>query len=313
MAVPERRRGVLETNISRAGIWDVGGPNAGEAIQGNDLLGVVARSQGSELGPLELDVLSWATSRWYEQGRNADGVVYATYYELGRDFYGRKPSGKEVRLLRQAIENLAGALVSIGGFNAHTGERKAKLVSLVHLLESAVWGEDLDVSIPTRADGAKTGALRGKSIELKLASWLLPQLNKQYVTYLDWKVQRKLDGLAKRLWIYLEAERYKATGEGREATYVILGEKAYTALGVRHGRDRDRRSALGRAGDRIVTVDPRYESIVVEPNPVNRRTYRLLATRVVARERQQARRTILESLAGAEVNEVIEGRARDVA
>jgi hypothetical protein len=241
-----------------------------------------------------------------------DGIVTATYYEIGRDFYGRKPSGKEVRLLRKAIENLAGALVSIGGFNAHTGERKPKLVSLVHLVESAVWGEDLDVAVPTRADAAKTGAMRGNSIEIKLAAWLLPQLNEQYVTYLDWRIQRKLEGLSKRLWVYLEAERFKGIGDGREASYIILGDKAYTALGVRHGRDRDRRAALARAGKRICEVDAHYESIVVETNPVNHRTHRLLAVRVVGRDRQQARRAILESLASADAG-IVEGQARDVA
>jgi hypothetical protein len=195
-----------------------------------------------------------------------DGIVTATYYEIGRDFYGRKPSGKEVRLLRKAIENLAGALVSIGGFNAHTGERKPKLVSLVHLVESAVWGEDLDVAVPTRADAAKTGAMRGNSIEIKLAAWLLPQLNEQYVTYLDWRIQRKLEGLSKRLWVYLEAERFKGIGDGREASYIILGDKAYTALGVRHGRARARGQAHLR-GRRALRVDRGRDQSCEPPHP----------------------------------------------
>jgi hypothetical protein len=299
--LPERRRSALETNISRSGIWDTGGRSEGEALHGTDLLGVVGRSEGSDLGPLEMDVFSWLTSRWFEQRAPSDGIVRCTLYELGRDMYGRKPSGKEVRLLRQAIENLAGALVSLGGFNAHTGESKPKLVSLVHLVESAVWAENLDVAVPTRANAAQTGALRGNSYEIKLGSWLIPQLHKRYVTYLDWRVQRKLDGLAKRLWVYLEAERYKPVGGGREATYIILGEKAYTALGVRHGRDRDRRLALKRAGERIVQVDDHYVSVVVETNPMNRKTFRVLAERVQGAERRNARRAIQESLASVAV------------
>jgi len=54
----------LETNLTRWGGWDSGGlEERREALQGKDLLGVVARSQGIVLGPLELDVLSWVTAR----------------------------------------------------------------------------------------------------------------------------------------------------------------------------------------------------------------------------------------------------------
>jgi len=90
------------------------------------------------------------------------------------------------------------------------------------------------------------------------------------VTYLDWRTQRRLGGLAKRLWVYLEAEKYKSVGDGRESTYIILGEKAYTALSVNNARERDRRLALKRAGEKIMSVDGRYESVVVERNPVGR-------------------------------------------
>lgn len=291
-----RRRSVLESNVARWGGWDTGGRTAELEVRGNDFLGVVARSKGTVLGPLELDVLSWLTARWYEQARDPDGMVRCTLYELGIDLYGRKPSGKEVRLLRGAIENLAGALISLGGYNAHTNEMRAKFQSLVHLVESAVWAGDLDVAIPTRDQGAATGALRGNSYEIKLAPWLVRQLEQKYVTYLDWRKQRKLDGLAKRLWVYLEAEQYKPTGGGRKSAYIILGEKAYTALGVHHARDRDRRGALKKAAARIIEVDENYEDIAVEPNPVNRSTWRILATRFADAERREVRGLIRRSI-----------------
>lgn len=299
MARVERRKSVLETNLSRWGGWDTG-PGATEAaleVRGNDFLGVVARSNETALGPLELDVLSWLTARWFEQERDPEGWLACTLYELGVDLYGRKPSGKEVRLLRGAIENLAGALITLGGFNARTNEMKPKLASMVHLVESAVWAEDLAFEVPTRENAAATGALRGSTYQIQLASWLVRQLERQYVTYLDWRIQRKLDGLAKRLWVYLEAESYKSTGDGREKTYIILGQKAYTALGVHHGRERDRRAALKRACERILKVHDRYEDIVVEPNPMNRSTWRLLATRITEADRRQARAAIRASLA----------------
>lgn len=300
----ERRRSALETNMTRWGGWDTGAPASQRSagVHGNDLLGVVARSQGAELGPLELDVLSWLTARWFELGRHPQGFLRCTLYELGFDLYGRKPSGKEVRLLRRAIENLAGALITLGGFNAHTGELKPKLASMVHLVESAVWGENLEYEVPTRGHAAEIGGLRGSTYEIKLATWLVQQLQSKYVTYLDWRKQRMLDGLAKRLWVYLEAERYKLVGDGREQAYIVLGPKAYTALGVHHGRERDRRSALKRAGTRICEVDDHYEGVLVERTPVNRAAWRLVVTRVADVERREVRAAIHQSLEAAKAN-----------
>ncbi len=295
---PERRKSGLETNLARYGGWDIGGRKQSMEVRGKDFLGVVAR-RGAELGSLEMDVLSWYTARWYEQQRDPEGMVRHTLYELGQDLYGRKPSGKEVRLLRGAIENLAAALITLGGYNAHTGEARPKLASMVHLIESAVWAEDLDVETPTREDGPRTGGLRGNSYEVRLAPWLVRQLENQYVTYLDWRTQRRLDGLAKRLWVYLEAEQYKAVGNGRESSYIILGEKAYTALSVNNARERDRRLALKRAGEKIMSVDERYESVIVERNPVGRNQWRVLATRCRDAERRSVRAAISQSLAEA--------------
>jgi len=298
MGRPTRKKSVMETNLTRWGGWDSGstGPSRTLEVRGQDFLGVVSRSHGAVLGPLEMDVLSWLTARWFEQDRQSDGMVRCTLYELGIDLYGRKPSGKEIRLLRGSIEKLAGALITLGGFNAHTGQMKPKLASMVHLVESAVWAEDLEFEIPTRADAVVLGGLRGSTYEIKLASWLVRQLEGTYVTYLDWRIQRRLEGLAKRLWIYLEAENYKSVGEGLEKSYVILGEKAYTALSVRHARERDRRRALERAGERISEVDARYESVVVERNPVNPDGWRVLATRFSSAERRKVRAALRESL-----------------
>jgi len=168
---------------------------------------------------------------------------------------------------------------------------------MVHLIESAVWGQDLDVTVPTRAHARTTGGLRGDSYELRLASWLVRQLERRYVTYLDWRLQRQLTGLAKRLWIYLEAERYKPASHGREQTWIALGDKAYTALGVNHARERARRAALAQAGERIVAADIHYAAIVIEPHPYVRHGWRLLATRIRDPEARTVAREARLSLA----------------
>jgi hypothetical protein len=44
--------------------------------------------------------------------------------------------------------------------------------------------------------------------------WLTKQLVAGHLTYLDWRVLRKLDGLAKRLWVYLESQSFRRSGIG---------------------------------------------------------------------------------------------------
>jgi len=95
------------------------------------------------------------------------------------------------------------------------------------------------------------------------------------------------------------AEKYKSVGHGRESTYIILGDKAYTALSVNNARERDRRLALKRAGEKIMSVDERYESVVVERNPVGRNQWRLLATRCRDAKRRSVRDAISQSVAEA--------------
>ncbi len=293
VSLPARRESYLETNLARFGGWQVGTEPEKEVRRVTFLGAAIAA--GAPLGPLELDSLSWLCARWYEQRSPEDGLVTFTLYELGADLYGREPSGKERRLMRRAIEHLAAVLVTLGGYNAHSGETSPTLQSMVHLVESVVWNEALDMAVFNEFDHSKVGGLRGDTFQLKLAPWLVRQLEAKYFTRLNWRLQRRLDGLAKRLWVYLEAERFKAVGQGRERAYIVLGDKAYAALDVHYSRDRAARAALARAGEKIVKEDDHYESIDVERNPTGP-GWRLMITRRGA-EARRAHRAILESLA----------------
>ncbi len=292
MTVPARRESYLETNLARWGGWQVGAEPE-ESVRRVTFLGA-AITAGAPLGPLELDSLSWLCARWYEQGSRKDGVLSFTLYEFGADLYGREPSGKERRLMRRAIEHLAAVLVTLGGYNAHSGETSPTLQSMVHLVESVVWNEALDMAMVNDFDHAKVGGLRGDTFQLRLAPWLVHQLEAKYFTRLNWRLQRRLDGLAKRLWVYLEAERFKPVGQGREQAYIVLGEKAYAALDVHYSRDRAARAALQRAGEKILAEDDNYEAIDVEENPFGS-GWRLLISRRPA-EARKARRAILQSI-----------------
>ncbi len=57
--------------------------------------------------------------------------------------------------------------------------------------------------------------------------WLARQLDHEYVTYLDWAALRELRGLAKRLWIYVEAERVtRRSAFSPRRSWVTLSPKA---------------------------------------------------------------------------------------
>jgi hypothetical protein len=107
-----------------------------------------------------------------------------------------------------------------------------------------------------------------------------------HVTYLDWATLRALDGLAKRLWVYLAAEHFKPTEQGEEATWIKLGDRAFATLGMNYGHERQARAALKRAGAAIVAQDVRYQSVTVERRPGG---YAIIATRLRSRDQAAAR------------------------
>ena len=131
------------------------------------------------------------------------------------------------------------------------------------------------------------GGLRGSTFAVELATWLAEQVRAGNMTYLDFEVMRRLNGLAQRLWMYLQAERYSARGE----TWVALGPRMYEILGMGYGRERDARQNLRFAGRRIMEADDRYELVDVE----RRLSWGIRVRRVASRERRQARTAIRES------------------
>lgn len=64
--------------------------------------------------------------------------------------------------------------------------------------------------------------------------------------------------LAKRLWLYLAAERWKKTGRDTEGTWIACGDRLYAALGMDYAEHRFARRALKAACLTVRRVDPRY-------------------------------------------------------
>ncbi|MCA1681559.1 MAG: hypothetical protein LC777_22760, partial [Actinobacteria bacterium] len=261
--------------LARKGYWQPG--RGCQRVDGTDFLGT-CKANG-KLTMADLDVLCWLCER-YRERRPLDGTVSLTVYELGRDLYSRAPGGREAELVRASLDRLKAVVLYLEGKDlCHHSEALGSAVNIVDVLVDRA---------PVLPDVRARKMLRGDRFTAKLAPWFLAEIDAKRVTYLDWRILRELDGLAKRLWVYLEAETFKRiSGIGRGYSWVALGQKAFCALGLNFGQQRGARRALRQAGKAICEADRSYESIEVVRHPSGR-GWRLAAIRLSA-EGQQVR------------------------
>lgn len=295
-----------ETNLCRApGLWATGPQQLQLPLDATGL-GVAIRANGRLLVSPDLDVLSWLCERWHktrlpsiegEHRADPNRVAAFTMRDLALDLYA-EAGGRQRQLIRESLLRLFRVEITLEGYDSIRKVAGGNLASLDRIVEriSTERGSldaDLRLTGPD-LDAAAMGALRGDTLRVQLSGWLCDQLDAGNVTYLDWRTLRQLDGTAKRAYVYLEAESYKATGEGLTATAIGLGKPALDALGVGHySRHRDARRALDRAGRRIIEADDRYHSIRCEQRPGG---YALVAEKLDA-ERLRVRRETRQSLA----------------
>jgi hypothetical protein len=284
MADGSPRVGMLERNLALFPGWQLGRQTQHERIERRDFLGAIASVERATLGELELDVLSWLTAQWWAQGAPRDGTARFTWYGLGRDLWASarttwEPGGHERAMLQEALDNLMGAVVTLSGYNVHTGIATPALFSDVHILRSIVGKRRRGG--PARDPGAD-GARREDTVEVRLEDWLVAQLLGDCVALLDWQLQRQLDGLAKRLWCYLAGrgpDFEAAAWPGEELLIMALSGDVYAGWSLHGTRERNNRARVVAAAARIVESDPRYVRIVVEPCPERRGAYQLRAVR----------------------------------
>jgi hypothetical protein len=278
MGLPERRVGMLERSLALFPGWQLGSQPQRGRLERVDFIGAIASVERAKLGEAELDVLSWLTGEWWEQGAPVDGVVRFTWYRLGRDLWGSKPTGRHRSIMQEAVDNLMGAVVTLSGFNVHTGALTPALFSDVHLLRSVVRPRPRGAAI----DPSLEGGQREDTVEVRLEEWIIAQLLGDYRLVLDWQVQRQLTGAAKRLWYYLAgraADFAETPWPCERAFEEKLTDGLLQGLSLTGSRARDRRAALARAGERIGRVDPRYTQVSVVRDGGRRAAYRLRAVR----------------------------------
>ena len=233
------------------------------------MLGSIARADRAPLGEPELDVLTWLTQEWFDHGCPLDGKVRFTWYSLGRDLYGGgrrgwSPSGRYRELMREALDNLHAVVLTFRSIDIdEEGGRMRKLHSKVHILERIDDHEEVELLRDGEGSQAVVGALRGESVEVTFAPWLVDRLLDEGVV-LSWRTQRQLSGAAKRLWYELSARfsEFEPTGLPGETELMIeVSGDFFAAMNLQAARDRDNRTALAAAARRVVAVDDRFRSI----------------------------------------------------
>jgi hypothetical protein len=281
-------QGALETNLARKGIYSCSPNKEQRPLEAEDLLGLIRSTSLLQTDP-DLDVLIWLTEVWRVRG-TPEGVVCFTLYELSRGLYGRKPTGNDTRRLKASLRRLRTTAVDLVGYDAIGKKADARVASVETILDRLTSQlDEIDIG-----SGGEAGALRGNTFSIQFPEWMLRSLRAGYVTYYPLAILRRLSGLAKRLWVYLEAEKYKRVGEGQEATWIKLGDLAYTSLGMHYCQERQARTALKAAAEKIMSVDAdTYLSIEVEQAPLG--GWRLLAIRRTS-DARRIRREIVQSL-----------------
>lgn len=284
-----------ETGLARApGLWATGPVQLELPLEVRGISGAIRSTGRLSLSP-DLDVLAWICERWMTNPiPDHRGIVRFTVYDLALDLYGKRPGGKNRRDLAESLRRLYRVEVSFTDHDAIDGQPMRGSQTLSRLLYDVRAETAL---LDAGSDPARLGALRGSTVAVRLSDWLRDSLMGGHFTYLRWDILRQLDGHAKRLWVYLAAERYKPIGDDLSATHVGLGGPALATLGLDgYARHRDARAALKRAGDRIVKADPRYQSVTVERRPGGYALVAIRRTRALADGHAEARAKIRASL-----------------
>lgn len=263
-----RRQASLETNLCRKGVWHVGPMQLAFPLDDRDTLGLL-RTSGPPLTLVDLDMLAWMCERWREGDRDPKGRIRFTLYELGMDLYGRTPDGKERRIMRASLRRLQDAAFELEGYDA-AAARMGELQSpteagRIRLLGSVRWSKD------------------GERHVAYLDGFITEQLELGHLTYLDWRILRALEGLAKRLWVYLESQSFKRSGIGEGAAALHLAPPMWQALGVTTRHAPHARRLLIRACHRIEAADKSFVAFEMRKPARRGGTWALVARRRLAR------------------------------
>jgi hypothetical protein len=235
-----------DRTLSRCGLFATGTRSLTLPVEARGLSEAVIASGSLQVTP-DYDVLAWFCERWKRKPTES-GWMRPTLYELGSDLYGTAPWGEHYRVLRDSLSRLATVSLTLFGIDGITGEPDP---------DAFIEGEGLLVWT-----GNTSLALNGRYRPgVQLAGWLRRAIEEGAPVRLHWRTLRAFDEnqkLAKRLWIYLQAERWKPSGANLEGAWIACGDRLFAALGMNYAEPKFARRALKRACQTIRRQDARF-------------------------------------------------------
>lgn len=282
---PKRDVVRAERTMSRAGIWATTHVQLTLPLDAHGLSELIRANGRLRITP-DFDVFAYLCEG-YLRDQDSEGWVPFTLYDLGWSVYGREPSFRERRELLESLRRMRSVHVELLGYDAQTGQmqaitRRRTTITDDNLIDRIVSEFDED-----KLGAREIGALRGSTFKVQLPPWLRQQLEQGTIARVHWPTLSKFGAnqqLAKRLFIYLSAERWARASEAHEQTAIVLGDRLFTALGMNYSEATKSRLYLKRAAETVARLDNRMVSAEIQTRRAGARgrvgSYMLCATRL---------------------------------
>jgi hypothetical protein len=249
---------ILENNLTRKGVWSTDpsrDPHQAEiTFETEDLVGkLVMESSLGRLSTTEMEMVSWIMAQWERQENPDDPWVHCSLKGLA-DAFGVTWSGSRAAFIKDGLERLHAVRFKAEVWNHKEGKLKTELFGIFDR-----------VSIVERKDGfsARWSVEAGNApVKIKLGDFLHQQLKLGQFHRYAWQVLRgKLKSpLAKRLYIFLDAQRGNDTAAGW-LYEVRVNKELYVSLGVRDRNLSRARTRLREACAELLAADPSYKEL----------------------------------------------------
>lgn len=313
------QRELIDWSIPQtAGIWQFGDPNPSPEIEVLPLQlaldaginshpeGRRARAEGV-LAELEFSVLGRLCQEFQRTGCPENNAVYFNPGALSQAIAGHR-SGTKRQQLKAAIRNLRATAVVIPGFNPATqriepgiefeGNLLAGLVSqtvyreweeaMTRSREAEARGDDGDAALYLADARRLEGRMRGDDTWIAfLPQWMGDRIRRFGGIVLDAEAHRALRRNHLNVAIALEGLPYIDDDGDVETAVVDLTRAVYEALGLRYEAIGESKRVLQRALDRIIAVNPTYQTLAIRPHPARKRVNQLVVGRYTGPERQR--------------------------
>lgn len=241
---------LMENNLARKGVWSTD-PDRGRqeyTYTTEDLVGslTIEYSLG-QLSTSDMELVAWVMGRWRRDQQTVSFTLREYARACGVSWHGKLPERLKTALHR----------IDRTRFTGRVWEQKTRKFVTTH------FGIVDKVQIVERKDSFDGPALEPGTVTITLSSFVVEQLLAQQFVRLDWRMMRNAltTPLARRLYVFLRSQEGFKGGTLYEIT---IDHRLIETLGSKdRSNPRRFRGKLVKAGEEIVSADPRFELITI--------------------------------------------------